>query len=95
MRTRLLLPVACFLFGGSFFSLTAQTAADSTAVRQAMLDYVESLYEVDSARVYDGVYPELAKRGFWRPADEEAYRDMSPMTFQQLVSLAAHWNAKG
>lgn len=94
MHYRLLFSLCLLLYTGPFGALQGQTAADSTAVRQAMLDYVEALYQVDSARIYAGVHPELVKRGFWRPADEDSYKDMSPMTFEQLVSLAARWNAK-
>ena len=43
-------------------SIRAQTAADSTAIRQAALDYIEGYYEGDGARMERALHPELAKR---------------------------------
>lgn len=40
----------------------AQTAADSAAIRQTALDYVEGWYAGDAARMERAVHPELAKR---------------------------------
>jgi hypothetical protein len=40
----------------------AQTAADSTAIRDAALDYVDGWYQGDAARMERAVHPELAKR---------------------------------
>ena len=88
------LTVLILLLTGSF-SLTAQTEADPEAVRQAILHYVDALYEADTAQVYAGVHPALAKRGFWRPEDSRSYEDMSPMSFEQLVALSGKWNARG
>ena len=45
-----------------FTSLRAQTAADSNAIRQAALDYIEGYYEGDGARMERALHPELAKR---------------------------------
>ena len=45
-----------------FMVLGAQTAADSNAVRQAALDYIEGYYEGDGARMERALHPELAKR---------------------------------
>jgi hypothetical protein len=42
--------------------LSAQTAADSAAIRTAALDYVEGWYTADAARMERAVHPELAKR---------------------------------
>ncbi len=43
-------------------SLQAQTAADSTAIKKAALDYVEGWYEGNAERMERAVHPELAKR---------------------------------
>ncbi|MGH7494128.1 MAG: nuclear transport factor 2 family protein [bacterium] len=43
-------------------SLQAQTPADSAAIRQAALDYVEGWYEGNPERMERAVHPELAKR---------------------------------
>jgi hypothetical protein len=40
----------------------AQTAADSSAIRAAALDYVEGWYEGDGERMARAVHPELVKR---------------------------------
>ena len=40
----------------------AQTAADSSAIRAAALDYAEGWYEGDGARMARAVHPELVKR---------------------------------
>jgi hypothetical protein len=40
----------------------AQTAADSTAIKQAALDYIEGWYEGNVERMERAVHPELAKR---------------------------------
>lgn len=45
-----------------FSGLDAQTAADSNAIRQAALDYIEGYYEGDGARMERALHPELAKR---------------------------------
>ena len=41
---------------------SAQSAADSAAIRAAALDYVESWYTSDAARMERALHPELAKR---------------------------------
>jgi hypothetical protein len=43
-------------------SASAQSAADSAAIRTAALDYVESWYTADGARMERALHPELAKR---------------------------------
>jgi hypothetical protein len=73
----------------------AQTAADKEAVRQAALDYVEGLYQVDTSRIERSVHKNLTKRGFWREPSETTYRPESVMTFDQLMKLTASWNKDG
>ena len=46
--------------GGS--RLTAQSAADSAAIRAAALDYIEGYYEGNGERMERALHPELAKR---------------------------------
>ena len=72
----------------------AQSVDEKEMVRQAVLDYVEGIYEVAPARVERSVHPELTKRGFFVKKGESAY---SPhvMTFQQLVDLAKTYNKDG
>jgi hypothetical protein len=76
------------------FTANAQTKDDKEAVRQAALDYVESIYEVDPARAERSVHPDLAKRGFSVRKGETAYTP-NIMTFTQLVELAKTYNKNG
>jgi len=64
------------------------------AVRQAVLDYVEGVYNVDPARIERSVHPELAKRGFYRERGKEGYSE-GKMTQPQLVELSKNWNKSG
>ncbi len=91
MRKLILLIAAVVLLAAA---ADAQTDADREAVRAAVLDYVEGIYEVNPARIERSVHPELAKRGFFVKRGETAY---SPhvMTFQQLVELAKTYNKNG
>ena len=43
-------------------ALAAQTSADSAAIRQAALDYIESWYEGSVDRMTRALHPELVKR---------------------------------
>jgi len=55
---RLVLALALWPLAGA----RAQSAADSAAIRQAALDYIEGYYEGDGARMERALHPELAKR---------------------------------
>jgi hypothetical protein len=72
----------------------AQTSEDREAVRQAALDYVESIYNVNPALVERSVHPELAKRGFSVGKGETAYT-ARVMTYEQLIELARSYNKDG
>jgi hypothetical protein len=87
--------LALFLFSLALsVTANAQTKDDKEAVRQAALDYVESIYEVDSARVERSVHPDLAKRGFFLKQGETAYMPLT-MTYTQLVDVAKNYNKNG
>jgi hypothetical protein len=66
-----------------------EPASDRAAVRQAALDYVEALYQVDTTRVVRSVHPELVKYGYY--TRDRAYRG-TPMTYDELKGLATRWN---
>lgn len=83
------------LFVLPFCSAQAQTPADREAVRQAALDYVEGIYNVEPSRIERSVHPKLAKLGFYRPPAEDAYRPGSAMTFERLVEIAKNYNKEG
>ena len=76
------------------FSANAQTNEDKEAVRQAALDYIESIYEVNPAKAERSVHPDLAKRGFFLKQGGTAYTPLT-MTFTQLVELAKSYNKNG
>jgi len=70
-----------------------QLPDDREGVKQAVLDYVEALYEADSARIERSVHRDLFKLGFERDKDGtyKPYR----MTYQELYDLAGRWNKTG
>ena len=72
----------------------AQAPSDREAVRQAALDYVEGIYNVQPERIQRSVHPTLVKRGFYKKDATAPYVDM-PMTYDQLVALAGNWNKGG
>ena len=76
------------------FVANAQTNDDKEAVRQAALDYIESIYEVNPALVERSIHPDLAKRGFFIKKGESVYTPHT-MTFAQLVELAKNYNKNG
>lgn len=73
----------------------AQNQPDHEAVRAAVLDYVEGVYNVDPSRIERSVHPKLAKTGFYRGPKDETYRPASAMTFAQLIEVAKNWNKEG
>ena len=87
--------LATVLIGLTLLSVCgkAQTQDDREAVKQAVLDYVEALYEADSSRIERSVHPELFKLGFERDKDGKYQPDR--MTYQQLYDLAGRWNKSG
>src|SRR5262245_12443803 len=83
----LLLPVA----GRS--QAPSHATDEREAVKQAVLDYVEALYEADASKIERSVHPDLYKLGF-EPDKDGAYKPYR-MTYQQLYDLAAKWNKSG
>ena len=82
-----------FAAAPSVLSLT-QSAQDKEAVRQAGLDYVESVYNVQPERIERSVHPTLVKRGFYKKDAATPYAELH-MTYDQLVNLARTWNKDG
>lgn len=77
-------------------SLTAfaQSEEDKNAVKQAALDYVEAIYEVNPAKAERSIHPDLVKRGFFIKKNETTYSPHT-MTFTEVVELAKTYNKKG
>ena len=87
--------LALFLLTFSLsFAVGAQTGEDKEAVRQAALDYIESIYEVKPEKAERSVHPDLTKRGFFKRQGETAYAPLN-MTYVQLVELAKNYNKNG
>ena len=83
------------LFGLALLLLSAPALAQSDdrgAVRQAALDYVTAVYESRPELIERSVSPDLTKHGFVVQKDGSYRR--SPMTYQQLLTVAKDWNAK-
>jgi len=72
---------------------STQQPDDREAVKQAVLDYVEALYEADSSRIERSVHRDLFKLGFER-SKEGTYKPYR-MTYQELYDLAGRWNKTG
>ena len=85
--------LAMFLLLGAVTAV-AQTDADREGVERAVLDYVEGVYEVKPELIERSVHPDLKKFGFARRSSGDEYR-VIPMTFEQLVELAATYNKDG
>jgi hypothetical protein len=92
---KFMLIAAALMFVLPFSTAIAQTDADRTAVKQAVLDYVEGIYNNDPSRIERSVHPKLAKIGFYRPPADDAYRPGSNMTFERLIEVAKNYNKDG
>lgn len=67
---------------------SAQAPADSTAIRQTALDYIEGWYSGDSTRMERALHPDLAKR-IVRPDRETGRSALRQMTAAQLIAGTA------
>jgi len=65
---------------------------DREAVKQAILDYVEGVYETDPAKIERSVHPDLAKRGFFVDKQETTE---STMSFPEFIEHAKTYNKDG
>ena len=80
------------VIGGS--TAPSQSADERESVRQAVLDYVEGVYQVEPARIERSVHPNLSKRGYWREKGKDTYAT-GKMSFAELVEVAKTWNKSG
>lgn len=71
----------------------APAAADSAAIRQAALDYIEGWYAGDAERMARAVHPELAKR-LVRTDRESGRSDIRTMGASELVAQTRRGGAK-
>jgi hypothetical protein len=61
----------------------AQTRADSSAIRQTALDYIEGWWQADASRMARALHPELAKRIVF--TDSVGGQRLRDMTASELV----------
>ncbi|MGZ8470190.1 MAG: nuclear transport factor 2 family protein [Gemmatirosa sp.] len=73
----------------------AQPRADSAAVRQASLDYLDGFYEGDSTKHVRSIRPEVYKYGFGRSRDSVRYNAGQQMTWPQFHAFASRVKASG
>jgi hypothetical protein len=83
---------AAFVIGGA--TALSQTQDERERVRQAVLDYVEGVYQVEPARIERSVHPNLSKHGYWREKGKDGYAT-GKMSFAELVEVAKTWNKSG
>lgn len=69
----------------------AQTAADSSAIVAAALDYIDGFYTSDAARMARALHPDLAKRIVVTQGGASQLRDM---TAEQLIQATAGGGAR-
>jgi hypothetical protein len=79
---------------GSALAQNSAPDKEKAAVQAAALDYLEGIYNVQPERIERSVHPTLNKRGFYKKDASAPYVE-SPMTYEQLVKLAASWNKEG
>ena len=93
MRSAIFVSVlaSAVVIGGSSATSLTQAAQEREAVRQAGLDYVEGVYNVQPERIERSVHPSLVKRGFNRRDASAPYAETA-MSYEQLVNLARTWN---
>lgn len=71
-----------------------QTKADSLAIKQLALDYIESQHKPNPKQMEDALHPRLVKRTFWK--DKVTGKDYLNEYFaENMVILAERYNVKG
>ena len=84
---------AVFLFLLSF-SAQGQTKADSLAIKQVALDYIESQHNVNPAQFERAAHPRMVKRTFW--TNKKTGKEYLRETFTDaMVLLAETYNLDG
>jgi prophage antirepressor-like protein len=77
------------LGASKYFKSEPKSSTDKQQIERAILNYVEGVYEADTAKIYESVSPFLAKRGYY--LRDNQLREAT-MTFDQLVALTKRWN---
>ena len=78
----------------STFSALAQTKADSLAIRQAALDYIESQQKPNPQQMERALHPRLVKRTFWK--EKTTQKEFISENFtDNMIILAERYNRNG
>ena len=72
----------------------AAEPTDEDAIRQAVMNYVNSVYEVKPDLIDKSVHSKLQKVGYAPKKDGSGYREIW-MTHEELKELTLHWNQDG
>lgn len=75
-------------------AVSAAQPSERDAVKAAVVDYVEAIYQAQPERIQRSVHPGLTKRGYFKKQGETTFSN-EPMTYDQLVALAGRWNKDG
>ena len=79
------------LFSILHYGAFAQSnTSEKAAVEQAVLNYVEALYQADTTKIEASVAKHLAKRGYYT---NNGQPQEATMTYDQLVSLTKRWKS--
>jgi len=87
---------ALLVLGVLFAAAIAQAEHhdDAEAIKQAVLNYANSFYEVNPKLVEKSISPKVQKVGYAPKKEGAGYKEMW-MNFDELKELANHWNADG
>ena len=90
MKSRLFIiaVMVCALCFGASAAPRNDHEKDREAVKQAALDYIEGIYEVNPARIERSVHPKLAKIGFYRKSADVPFGAGGNMTYERLLEVA-------
>lgn len=74
--------------------IVGQNKADSIAIKQLALDYIESQHKPNSTQMGNALHPRMVKRTFWK--DKGTGKDFLYEYFaENMVILAERYNIKG
>lgn len=76
------------LFIVSMVLAQAQTQHDN--VEKACLNYLEGFYEGDTSKLKESLQPTLNKFGFWKNKDNDDYRQVDHMSYDQAIAYATN-----
>jgi hypothetical protein len=78
----------------AFVLTLSAESGDEEGIRQAVLDYANSAYDVKPELVERSVHPKLQKVGYVHRRDAAGYRQVW-MNYDELKELVSGWNKEG